>query len=93
MDSRWKIKLSPGADRELSDLPTKGMKAEVAQVLRDLQQDAFGADSAPLENHRERRKVYLSRGYRMIYTVSESHRQIFIDRIRPHDEAYSGFGD
>jgi mRNA-degrading endonuclease RelE of RelBE toxin-antitoxin system len=93
MDFRWKIRLSPGAARELSGLPTKGMKAEVAQALRELQQDAFGADSAPLENHREQRKVYLSRGYRMIYTVSEPHRQIFIDRIRPHDAAYSGFGE
>jgi mRNA-degrading endonuclease RelE of RelBE toxin-antitoxin system len=55
--------------------------------------DPFGHNTAPLEDHRTYRKVYLSRGYRIIYQVSESRRQIYIARIRPHDEAYSGFGD
>jgi mRNA-degrading endonuclease RelE of RelBE toxin-antitoxin system len=93
MGSSWKIELRAQAERELDSLPTKGMKAEAAQALRDLELDPFGPNTAPLEDHRMYRKMYLSRGYRIIYRVSEPHRQIYIVRIRPHDEAYSGFGD
>ena len=69
------------------------MKIEVVEALRELESDPFGEHTAPLEDHRLYRKVYLSRGYRMIYTVSEPHRKIYILRVRTHDEAYSGFGD
>lgn len=50
-------------------------------------------NTAPLQNHRMYRKVYLSRGYRIIYTLPEPHRQIYIHRVGPHDDVYSGFGD
>ena len=42
---------------------------------------------------RVHRKLYLPKGYRMTYVVSEAHRRIYIDRIRPHQAAYSGFSD
>ena len=93
MDSPWKIRLSGRARRQLAELPTKGMRAEVVQALRELRQEPWEANSAALQSHRMHRKVYLSRGYRIIYRISEPHRVIFIDRIRPHDKVYSGFGD
>lgn len=93
MGSSWRIELRAKAQRELDSLPTKGMKAEAAQALRDLESDPFGHNTAPLEDHRMHRKLYLSRGYRMIYMVSEPHRKVYILRLRAHDDAYSGFGD
>ena len=69
------------------------LRSEAIEVLIGLQHEPTGPETEPLEKHRNYRKVYLSRGYRIIYTVSEPHRQVFIDRIRSHDEAYKGFGD
>ncbi len=92
MDSPWKIELRPRADRGLEALPSH-LKSEAIEALSDLRLDPLGPKTGPLENHRRYRKVYLSHGYRIIYTVSEPHRKIVIHRIRPHDDVYSGFGD
>lgn len=93
MASSWKISFRPRARRELATIPFQEVRSEAIEALVDLRLDPFGPQTAPLEWQRLYRKVYLSRGYRMIYTVAERSGKIFIDRIRPHDAAYSGFGD
>ena len=89
----WTIEFSPQARVEYRSLPV-AVRREVRKALPELREDPRSPGTKPMQfGPRLHRKLYLPSGYRLIYIVSEPHRKIYIDRIRPHQAAYTGFSD
>ena len=78
------------ARREIRQLPD-GPVEEVGEILRELKIDPFGLQPKQLEGYDNLFSIRFYFGqYRMVCSISESRRKVFIRRIRHRSTAYEG---
>ena len=88
MESTYSVFVKPDAARELRNLPSP-IKADMAALLVDLEEDPRPHDAVELRGHRDYYRVRFE-GYRVVYRVSDSRRRVAVLRIRRRDQAYRG---
>lgn len=80
--TNWRLRFySPDLSSVIRRLPRR-IRLEVLEAIQDLQRDPFPADAQPLA--RELTGIYRIRidGWRLIYSVNEDDRIVFIRDVR-----------
>jgi mRNA-degrading endonuclease RelE of RelBE toxin-antitoxin system len=91
MDTGWNVSLVPSAQREPDQLGEEIRKAAI-QIFRELEEEAFPEESAPLRGYRDYYRIkFHGNRYRVIYKVSKKKRTIHVTRISIRSGAYIGY--
>jgi len=90
MESAWSIDFKLSARKEFLQLDDRA-KAEAKKAIADLAEDPFPEGSVELRGHPGLYRIRFYRDrYRIVYSVSEKQRKVFVQRVRPRGSAYHG---